>query len=124
MRRRSVDYCRFKSWEEQYVEQRGFDFLNSSNGSKLTADIHDATMAALESIADPLLSAHYEAFTSTNERRDIAMIESIEAHCASSALDFGILLVGAAHRRSLFEKLATRAEGAASPVSWDFLGIV
>lgn len=115
VRSKSVDYCRFKSWEEQYLEQYGFDYLNSSGGSKLTADIHEATLAALAHLADARLSAQYEAFTSTNERRDYAMLENIESYCASSGQGTGVFLVGSAHRRSLYDKSTTRARPPRTP---------
>ncbi|MCC7001301.1 MAG: hypothetical protein IT357_04020 [Gemmatimonadaceae bacterium] len=124
VRSKSVDYCRFKSWEEQYVEQLGFDFLNSSQGAKLTADLHEATLTALAQLANPRLSGHYEAFTSTNERRDVAMLQNIEAYCASSTQGNGVFLVGSAHRRSLFEKSVARSGAVSYPVVWDFPGTV
>lgn len=124
VRSKSVDYCRLKSWEEQYVEQHGFDYLNSSHGSKLTTEVHEAILAALAQCADSRLTANYEAFTSTNERREIAMLENIEAYCASSPLSVGVLLVGSAHRRSLCEKSVARTGAPSYPVVWDFPGTV
>lgn len=124
VRSRSVDYCRFKSWELQYVEQHGFEYLNSSHCCTLTTDIHKTLVAALAAMADPQLSAYYEKFTSTNELRDHAMLASIEAYCATSTLTHGVLLVGSAHRLSLFEKSSARAGADAYPVLWDFPGTV
>ena len=108
VRNKSPDYCRYKSWEMQYVERHGFEFLNSSYCSRLTAQIHEATLATLAQPASSRLSAFYEAFTTTNERRDHAMLANIEKSCASSLQSTGVLLVGAAHRRSLHEKSVAR----------------
>jgi hypothetical protein len=124
VRSKSVEYCRLKSSEEQYVSQLGFEYLNSSHFGDLTTDIHEATMAALAQFDDPQLSAHYEAFVLTNECRERNMVEIVETYCASHRVEIGALLVGASHRRSLHEKASARAVSASYPVTWDFLGSV
>ncbi len=124
VRRKSVDYCRFKSYEEQYVAQHGFNYLNSEHNSKLTADLHVATVAALATLGDERLSAHYDAFTRKIEDRDVAMIANIEEFCRTSTKTLGVLLVGSAHRRSLFDKTRARASADSPSVVWDFLGSV
>lgn len=124
VRSKSLDYCRFKSYEEQYVSQYGFNYLNSEYNSKVTADLHLATVEALERLGDKRLSAHYDAFTRKIEDRDIAMIANIETFCQTSPKAIGALLVGSAHRRSLFEKTRARVSKESSFVEWEFLGSV
>lgn len=124
VRSKSADYRRFKSWEHQYIEQHGFDFLNSSYGSQLSADIDGAIRAALTQLGDSRLSEHYETFSRTNELRDRAMLENIESYCASSPLSVGLLLVGSAHGRSLFEQSVARSNAPDYPVVWAFPGSV
>lgn len=124
VRSKSVDYCRFKSYEEQYVSQHGFNYLNSEHNSKLTSDLHVATVEALAKLGDERLSSHYDAFTRKIEDRDEAMIANIEAFCRASTKTVGALLVGSAHRRSLFEKTRARASTETPSVVWEFLGSV
>lgn len=124
IRSRSVDYCRFVSWEEQHVEAHGFDYLNSAYCSALVADIHAARLAALAQIGDPRRVAIYELFTSTNERRDEAMLQNITSYCRGTSFHSGVLLVGAAHRKSLFQRTAARSVRESSSVLWEFVGSV
>jgi len=124
VRSKSVDYCRLKSWEEQYVLQYGFNYLNSEHMSKLMADLAEVMVSTLAQLGNERLSAHYQAFTRQNESRDNAMLTNIESFCEASSKTFGVLLVGAAHRRSLYEKSMARIAGPSSPITWEFLGTV
>lgn len=124
VRNRSYEYCRFKRLEEQYVAQGGFDFLNSQLGSQLSADIHETTLLTLAQLANPQLSSNYDAFMKALERREHAMIENIEAYGAISTKSIGVLLIGAAHRRSLHEKSGVRSGAAGYPILWEFPGTV
>jgi hypothetical protein len=124
IRSRSVDYCRLVSWEEQYVEAYGFAYLNSAHYCTLIAEIHAARVAALAEIGDPRLMEIYELFTSTNERRDDAILGHIESYCIGTSFHSGVLLVGAAHRKSLSQKSAALSGPEPYPIQWDFVGSV
>ena len=124
VRSRSVDYCRLVNWDEQYIKSYGFDYLNDAHCSAITADIHEALLAALAEIGDARLFASHELFTRTNEWRDETMLANISNYCASSAFHSGVFLVGAAHRKSLFLKTAASASQESTPVQWDFVGSV
>jgi hypothetical protein len=122
IRSRSVDYCRLVSWDEQYVEARGFEYLNSSDYNARLGEIHAARLAALAAIGDPRLLEIDEVFTSTNERRDEAILGNIESYCVGTSFHSGVLLVGAAHRKSLFLKSVAHAESGPRSTQWYFFG--
>lgn len=124
IRNRSVEYCRLVSRDEQAVLAHGFEYLNSAHYSELLADIHAARLSALAEIGDPRLAEIYEMFTSTNERRDEAMLRNIEMYCSGASFHEGVFLVGAAHRKSLFQMSSVHAGTESSPVQWDFVGSV
>ena len=120
----SPDYCRLVSWDSQYVEAHGFAYLNGKHFSVLLSQIHEARLEALAAMAEPELSTIYELWTSTNLRRDEAMLRNIESYCLRSSLSTGAFLVGAAHRESLAAESVKYTGAAASPIEWAFDGFL
>ena len=77
------------------------------------------TLETIEYIRNSRLSDIYAQVRDLMERRDLEMLRNIRAYCTSTARTCGVFLVGAAHRKSLIEKLRA-ASGTATPcIEWD-----
>jgi hypothetical protein len=100
----------------------GFAYLNSDECIQAWADIYGEERETIEHIGSSRLRAIYAQVRDVNERRDLEMLENIRAHCASTAHTSGAFLVGAAHRKSLIEKLRAPGETSIPHIVWDVGG--
>lgn len=122
--RSGPEYGQLIHRHSRYVREYGFAYLNSEQCSELFSKLHEVTVAAIEKLADPALADSYELWISTNKARDKSIIEKIEKFCSETSIKRAVLLVGAAHRQSIFE-LTRRQPGADSrAVQWDFAGFL
>ncbi len=124
IKRRSPDYYRLVSWDNQYIERHGFAYLNSEYCAALVSDMHAARLAALDKMADQRLSEIYEQWTRTNELRDHAMLKNIESYCIGTSCRKGAFLVGAAHRQSIHDKSTEYGGSESHPIQWAFDGFL
>jgi hypothetical protein len=122
--RTSPEYCRLINSHSQYVSAYGFAYLNSEHCSKLWSQIHGATLAAIEELAEPRLAELYDLWIRTNELRDRAMMKNIENHCRQTSFSSAAFLVGAAHRQSIIDLSRTKPGAASSTIQWDFAGFL
>jgi hypothetical protein len=100
----------------------GLPYLNSDQCSDAWAAIYEAKLTALLRLPDHAqLLAHYNLWKDTNERRDRAMLDKTEAYCLDNPLDRGVLLVGAAHRKSLLSITRERTFLDTTRVEWSAL---
>ena len=100
----------------------GFAYLNSDECIQAWADIYREELETIEYIGSSRLRDIYAQVRDLNERRDIEMLGNIRAYCASAAQTCGAFLVGAAHRKSLLEKLRAAGETAVPHMEWDVGG--
>ena len=120
----SPDYCRLIDRNSQYVTAYGFFYLNSEQCSTLWADIYEAMRAAVAQLNDRRLIELHELWMNTNERRDEAMLNNIEAYSNSEPFENGVLLVGAAHKQSIVNKLGERRADGSPRIEWDLSGFL
>ena len=106
------------------VSTHGVVYLNSERCSKLWSDLYEAMLATIEELGDPGLLEIYETFRHTNELRDKAMLKRVEAYSTQNHFDKGVLLVGAAHRRSIIDKSRMGCGDRMPTVQWDFDGFL
>lgn len=100
----------------------GFAYLNSNECVQAWADIYQEAHETIEYIGSPRLRDMYARLRSLNERRDLEMLRNIYAYCAAAAHDRGAFLVGAAHRKSLLEKIRDADDVSTSCIEWDLDG--
>lgn len=99
---------------DQYRQRAyGFAYLNSEYCSQHWSDLWAEIHSAIGCIDDSRLSQIQDAWHTTNERREIQMLAKVRRYSAQNRFDRAALLVGAAHRRSLLERL-----GAETQIEW------
>jgi len=120
LRARSRDYCQLMNADQQYIHEHGFAYLNSKYCVEtwLKADV--ATREALESIGNAELSRGYKGWNDVHEHREQEMMKNIQRYAEAHPFNTGIFLLGAAHRRSIMEKVANLSGGSSSSIDWNF----
>src|SRR5690606_24121612 len=89
--------------------------LNSERSIQAWVDIEEEIRDTVAWLADRKAADHrrvievYESWTTINERREEAMLQGIEDHSRNRPFTVGVLLIGAAHRRSILSKAQRRA---------------
>ena len=117
--RTSADYRRLVDQNNLDTQDHGFPYLNSDRCAQAWADIYDEVRATVKWIGDTRLRQIYALWSETNDRRETGMLENINGYCVRRALSHGVLLVGAAHRKAMLEKVREQGGAGAPEVSWD-----
>jgi hypothetical protein len=120
--RTSPVYRRLVDLNTDRVCRSGFAYLNSDEGVQAWADIHQEEHETIEYVGSPRLRDMYARVRNWNERRDQEMLRRIHTYCAATAQRRGAFLVGAAHRKSLLEKIRDTDDVSASCIEWDLDG--
>lgn len=120
--RTSLVYRRLVDLNTDRMCTGGFAYLNSDDCVQAWADIYREERETIEYISNPRLRDMYARVRDLNDRRDLEMLKNIRAYCASTAQGCGAFLVGAAHRKSLIEKIRDSDDAATSRIEWDVGG--
>ena len=120
--RTSPEFRRLMDLNTNRMCKGGFTYLNSDECIQAWADIYREELETIEYIGNPRLRDIYAQVRDLNERRDLEMLENIRAYCASAARTCGLFLVGAAHRKSLIEKLRAADATTVPHIDWDVSG--
>jgi hypothetical protein len=124
VRNASTDYRRLISWDNHYISDYGFAYLNSERCSELWSEIYAAMQAAIEQLDDHRLIELFDLWKHTNELRDRAMLKNIEDYCNHNPSENGVLLIGAAHRQSIVNKSREGRGVGSLRIEWDFSGFL
>jgi len=116
VRETSPTYKQLMRLDRDRLGLYGFAYLNSKYCSQLWSDVRTAILKEIEGDEGSRLPEIQEAWERTNELRELEMLSHVRRYCGQSSFVRGALLVGAAHRRSLIEKLQTQSE-----INWDLL---
>lgn len=100
----------------------GFAYLNSDDCIQAWTDIYREELATIEYIGSQRHREVYVQVRDLIERRDYEMVRNIRGYCATTARTCGVFLVGAAHRKSLVEKVRHSAETSLPHITWDVSG--
>lgn len=120
--RTSPKYRRLVDLNTDRMCTEGFAYLNSDACIQAWADIYREELETIEYIGSSRLRDIYAQVRDLNERRELEMLEHIRAYCTSTKQTCGAFLVGAAHRKSLMEKLRAADETAIPHIEWDVGG--
>ena len=115
----SADYRRLMDQNSLDTRDHGFPYLNSDRCARAWADIYKEVLATVEWIGDIRLRQFYDLWSETNGRRESGMLESINSYCGRRELSHGVLLIGAAHRKAMVEKVWEQRGAGPPGVSWD-----
>lgn len=117
--RTSHEYRRLMDQYSFDTRDHGFPYLNSDRCAQAWAAIYDEVRATIEWIGDARLRQIYALWSETNDRRETGMLENIDGYCMRGALSCGVLLIGAAHRKAMLEKVQQQRDVGAPGVSWE-----
>lgn len=110
--RTSPEFRRLVDLKTGRLHREGLPYLNSDEYIQAWEAIHREALETIEYMRKSDLAAIYAQVCDSMERRDLAMIKNIREYCAATAFTCGVFLVGAAHRKSLIEKLRAETETA------------
>ena len=116
----SPRYCELELANRQHTAMGGFAYLNSPTCTLLQSEIQREMRATVEAVGEAGLVELYALWMHTNCLREQAMISGVEAFARRGSFKKGVLLVGAAHRQSLFLKSRLPPSDGRSSVTWDF----
>jgi hypothetical protein len=116
---RNLDYCALVDLGARRTRESGLAYLNSAEFDSRWDCIDVEVRETVARFRDTQLMESLDEWSRQNERREEAMIEAIDTTMKQGAFERGVLLVGAAHRRSIREKVTRRPEAVDSP-SWLF----
>jgi len=120
----SSEYRRLSFLNSQSVSAYGFAYLNSASSSTRWSAIQQAMRTTIDVLRDRRLVDLYTLWAHANDRREVAMINSIEDYAMQNPFNTGVLLVGLAHRQSIIDKSRLGYRDGLPRVRWDFEGFL
>lgn len=99
------------------VRNKGFKFLNSKDAEKMNLNQYYEIEKTIKKENNARLTKDYNRWKEIMEKRENAMLENIYSYCEKNEVTNGLYLVGAAHRKSLYEKIHTRNSDL---IEWEF----
>jgi hypothetical protein len=104
-----------------HAKTYGFRYLNSINCSYHFDEIHDAIEKGLQKLGDDELFQFHELWKGIIENRDNEMLKNIYNYSKKNSYDKAIFTVGAAHRKSIMEKIEEYERKEEFKLNWTFL---
>jgi len=100
----------------------GFKYLNSEQGIAHIEAVSEAMIKGLEQINDDSLTDAHNAWIEHNNNRENEMLQNIYTYSKDYPYDRAVFLLGAAHRKTIIEKINSRVENDALKLNWSFYG--
>ncbi len=116
VRQTSRVYRQLARVDRERQRMYGFAYLNSSYCEQHWAEMRKEELRVLAQVGDPGLTGIQAVWERTNELRELEMLTNIRQWCLEHRFERGALLVGAAHRHSLTEKLQAQ-----TLINWSLL---
>lgn len=116
----SPRFCQLELANRQHTAKGGFAYLNSPTSALLQDEMQREVRTTVEAVGEPALAELYALWTRTNELRELAMLNGVEAFARQTSFRKAVLLVGAAHRQTLLERSQRPRSDGPSLVTWDF----
>jgi len=116
----SFEYRNLVDRHIQYVGDYGFKYLNSIYCDDICGQIYCAIDKSLEDIGDDKLFHAYNLWNEINEKREHEMLNNICSYSKNNRFDTGLFLVGAAHRRSIINKINDNAGSEDFQLNWNY----
>lgn len=119
--RQSRDFRNLVDLQSESIARGGFRYLNSADCAAAEDAIRDEVHDTIDWLRAPHLHETHDLWLKEIELRDQEMIAQIERHAAMSQAASAVLLVGAAHRRSIISKAQANVASSTSNVEWQFV---
>lgn len=110
-------YCQLRDERDHHLERGGLAFLNSHSGTLFQSEIDREFRGSVAALNESGLTSTFEQWSTLHDRREWAMIRHVEEFAESRPFKKAVLIVGAAHQLSLYEKV--RRTDPSSAMVWD-----
>jgi hypothetical protein len=117
---KSTDYRRLMLWNNNYICDYGFPYLNSEHSTKMWSDIYADIRSTVKIINEQEVTEYFELWERTNDLRENEMMRNISKYCGKNSFERAVFLVGAAHRKSIIEKSRGMFCASGLEVQWNF----
>lgn len=105
----SFEYRKLMDNHSIYVREYGFKYLNSIYCDNLYNELYKTIEYTLQKINDDKLLQTFKTWNDVNEKREYEMIKNIYSYSKEHSFNRGLFLIGAAHRRSIVNKIEKSA---------------
>ncbi|MDC7228835.1 MAG: hypothetical protein PQJ48_00850 [Sphaerochaetaceae bacterium] len=116
--RNSYEYHDLVDLNSKYTFLYGFKYLNSDYCNNNYSALYEAIEKTLMKLRKDDLFEIYKNWTEVIEKRELEMIQNIYQYCQDFDFEKGLFFIGAAHRKSIMEKIKVRFCG--SKIDWYF----
>src|SRR5207244_9236811 len=106
----------------QSISSDGFAYINRESINTRLSAIQQAMRTTIDVLGDRRLVDLYALWAHANDRREVAIMNSIGDYARQNSFNTGVLLVGLAHRRSIMDKSRMGYTDGLPRVQWDFEG--
>lgn len=101
---------------KHFLEKDGFSLLNSNENIKFQEEMRKLEASLLN---DDKLE---EEFITYIDEYENSMLRNICSYCQNNPFNTAIFMCGAAHRKSIIEKIRTKKEQESLNIKWTILG--
>lgn len=111
----------FKNFTDQnrsLIEKYGFKYLNSIECSNINDELFIAIENGLTKINDDKLIQVFKYWKENIEKRENQMLRNIYNYCQTANFERAVFTIGAAHRKSLIEKIADFQKNENIKLNW------
>ena len=109
-----VDRCRL------HTAMYGFEYLNSAHCIYHHEEIDGAIEKGLQELNNDKLSQTYALWKDINENRENEMLRNIYTYSKDHRYNQALFLIGAAHRKSIMQKIQEYQNKEAVKLNWSF----
>ncbi len=103
-----------------YTERYGFKYLNSKHSITINEKIYAAIEFGLQKINNNKLSQTFKLWKEINEKRENKMLKNIYEYSKNHKYDKAIFMIGAAHRKSIIQKILKLEKEEDLKLNWTF----
>lgn len=114
----SHEYRRLVDWNSQYVARYGFRYLNSDFCNNIHSETYGAIEKTLMKLNDDKLFGIFNQWNDIIEKREDEMISNIYQYSKYHDFARGLFFIGAAHRKSIIEKIQKQSESEEIELNW------
>ena len=118
--KRSRGYRAIIDTNSNYIENYGFNYLNSIECLKSHESLDNEIEETLKFINQEKLFPIRKAWLEWEEKRDNAMMINIYKYCKSNIFKTGLFLIGTAHRKSIIEKISEYNKKYNLNINWHY----
>lgn len=104
------------------IQMNGFEYLNSLQCQKCNYDVNYAIEKGVEKLNEEKFFKILASWKEVNDRRENTMLKNIYLFCQSNKFNTAVLTIGAAHRKSLLDKISFYNKTEPIKINWKLYG--